>query len=63
MTVDNRPLLTYRVRIGHHDFRVKARDVGEAIEIARRQLARGLPRLYDVIRNLTAAKFQVEAAA
>jgi hypothetical protein len=63
MTTDNRPLLCYRVRIGHHDFLIKARDVGEAVELARRQLARDLPRLYDLIRNLTAARFQVEAAA
>jgi hypothetical protein len=63
MTIDNRPLLTYRVRIGHHDLHVKAHDVAEAVEIARRQLGRELPRLYDLIRNLTAAKFQVEAAA
>jgi hypothetical protein len=63
MTIDNRPFLTYRVRIGHHDLRVKARDVAEAVEIARRQLGRELPRLYDLIRNLTAAKFQVEAPA
>jgi hypothetical protein len=63
MTIDNRALLTYRVRIGHHDFRVKARDGGEAVELARRQLSRELPRLYDLIRNLTAAQFQVDAAA
>jgi hypothetical protein len=63
MTTENRPLLTYRVRIGHHDLRVKARDAVEAIELARRQLTRELPRLYDVIRGLTAARFQVEAAA
>jgi hypothetical protein len=63
MTIDNRPLLTFRVRIGHHDLRVKARDAGEAVELARRQLSRELPRLYDLIRNLTAAQFQVDAAA
>ena len=62
MTTDHRPLLTYRIRIGHHDFQVKARDAAEAVEIARRQLGRELPRLYDVIRTLTAARFQVDAA-
>jgi hypothetical protein len=62
MTTDLRPLLTYRIRIGHHDFQVKARDAAEAVEIARRQLGRELPRLYDVIRTLTAARFQVDAA-
>ena len=45
MTTDNRPLLTYRVRVGHHEFQIKARDVTEAIFLARRQLSRELPRL------------------
>jgi hypothetical protein len=63
MTTDNRPLLTYQIRVGHLQFRVKARDAAEAIELTRRQLVRDLPRLYDVIRNLTAAQFQVEKAA
>ena len=63
MTTDNRPLLTYRVRVGHLDLEVKARDVGEAIVLARRQLAKELPRLYDVIQSLTPARFQVESAA
>ena len=63
MTTDNRPLLNYRVRVGHHEFRVKARDAAEAIVLARRQLGRELPRLYDLIRNLTATQFQVEHAA
>jgi hypothetical protein len=63
MTTENRPLLTYRVHIGHHDLCVKACDAAEAIELARRQLSRELPRLYDVIRALTAARFRVEAAA
>jgi hypothetical protein len=63
MTTDNRPLLTYRIRIGHHDFQVKARDAAEAVEIARRQLGRELPRLYDLIRNLAATRFQVDATA
>ena len=63
MTTDNRTLVTYRVRVGHHDFRVRARDAAEAVEVARRQLARELPRLYDVIRKLTESQFQVEHAA
>jgi hypothetical protein len=62
MTTDHRPLLTYRIRIGHHDFQVKAHDAAEAVEIARRKLGRELPRLYDIIRNLNAARFQVDAA-
>ena len=63
MTIDQRPLLTYRVRVGHLDLQVKARDVAEAILLARRQLAQELPRLYDVIQNLTPARFQVDNAA
>jgi len=63
MTTDHRPLLTYRVRVGHLEFRVKARDATEAIALARRQLAHELPRLYDVIQNLTPTRFQVERAA
>jgi hypothetical protein len=63
MTTDSRPLLTYRVRIGHHDICVKARDTSEAIMLVKRQLARDLPRLYDVIRTLAATRFFVEDAA
>jgi hypothetical protein len=63
MTIDNRPLLNYRVRVADHEFRIKARDVAEAILIAKSQLGRELPRLYDVIRNLAETHFQVEHAA
>jgi hypothetical protein len=63
MTTDTRRLKTYHVRVGHWEVRVKARDCHEAVELARRHLARELPRLYDVIRNLTISQFQVEAAA
>jgi hypothetical protein len=59
----NSQLKTYRVCVGHWQIRLKARDAEEAVEVARRHLARELPRLYDVIRKLTAARFQVEAAA
>jgi hypothetical protein len=58
MTTDNRTIVTYRVRVGHHDFRVRARDAAEAVEVARRQLARELPRLYDVIRSLTDSRLE-----
>jgi hypothetical protein len=63
MTTNNQQLKTYRVCVGHWQIRIKARDVEEAVQLARRQLARELPRLYDVIRTLTVARFQVEAAA
>jgi hypothetical protein len=63
MIPEQATLKTYRIRVGHWEVRVAARDADEAIELARRHLAQELPRLYDVIRNLTAARFQVEAAA
>jgi hypothetical protein len=63
MNTENQPLKTYRVRVGHWEIRLRARDADEAIELARRQMARDLPRLYDVIRDLTPARFQIEAAA
>ena len=63
MTTDNRPLLTYRVRVGHHEYHLKAHDAAEAILLAKRQLAQELPRLYDVIRDLAPTKFEVDHAA
>jgi len=63
MMIQNQPLKTFRIRVGHWEIRLKARDAEEAIALARRQMARELPRLYDVIRNLTTNRFQVEAAA
>ena len=56
-------LNVYRVRVGHWEIRIQAHNREEAIEIARRNLSHELPRLYDVIRAMTAARFQVEAAA
>ena len=63
MIMQTQPLKTYRIRVGHWEVCVRAHNAEEAIEVARRHLACELPRLYDVIRNLTAARFQVEAAA
>ena len=56
-------LKTFRIRVGHWEICLKARDAEEAIQLARRQMARELPRLYDVIQTLTASRFLVEAAA
>jgi hypothetical protein len=53
----------FLVRVGHWEVRLKARDGEEAIRLARLQMARELPRLYDVIRDLTVSRFQVEEAA
>jgi hypothetical protein len=63
MNSNHAPLKSFRVRVGHCEIQVKAHDQQEAIQIARHQLARELPRLYDVIRSLTLARFQVEAVA
>jgi hypothetical protein len=63
MTTDNRPLCNYRVRVGHWETRVRARDAAEAFTVAKLQLGRELPRLYDVIRNLTPAQIRIEKAA
>lgn len=63
MNSDSRTLVTYRVRVGHHELRVRAHDATEAVALARRQLSWELPRLYDVIRNLAESRFQVEHAA
>jgi hypothetical protein len=63
MSNNNELLKTFRVCVGHWEMRVRAHDRDEAIAIARRHLSRELPRLYDVIRNLTANRFQVDRAA
>jgi hypothetical protein len=63
MTTEQQSLEVFLVRVGHWEVRLKARDGEEAIRLARLQMARELPRLYDVIRALTASRFQVEAAA
>jgi hypothetical protein len=63
MNNNHESLKTYRVRVGHWEIQLKARNSDEAIQLARRAMAHELPRLYDVIRALTANRFQVEAAA
>jgi hypothetical protein len=63
MTGYEEPLQHFVVKVGHWEVRVRARDADEAVRIARQQVARELPRLYDVIRAMAAARFCVEAAA
>ena len=53
----------YQVKVGHVEIAVRARCVDEAIAEARRQLARDMPRLYDIIRGLESTKFHVRPAA
>jgi len=62
MTMYEHSLQTFLVRVGYWQVQIKARDADEAIRVARLQMARDLPRLYDVIRELTPSRFQVEAA-
>ena len=63
MTAYEQPLQHFVVRVGHWEVRVRAHSAEEAIDRARLQMARELPRLYDVIRAMAAARFCVEAAA
>ena len=63
MNTNNQQLRTFRICVGHWEIRLKAHDAEEAVRLARRHLARELPRLYDVIRSLTISRFQVEAVA
>jgi hypothetical protein len=63
MSTNHETLKTYRIRVGHWEITLTAHDAEEAIQLARRAMACELPRLYDVIRALTASRFQVEAAA
>ena len=57
------PLNKYRVKVGHIEFIVEAATRDEAIIAARRRLAEEHPRLYDVIRALEPARFDVRPAA
>jgi hypothetical protein len=53
----------YRVRMGHLEVVVIARDEAEAILLARREFAQELPRFYDLIRALEPARFELHKAA
>ena len=61
MPSNHQPLKRFRVRVGHWEVHVRAQDADQAIQTARREMARELPRLYDVIRSLTTSRFQVDA--
>jgi hypothetical protein len=63
MNANHDTLKTFRIRVGYWEIELKAHDSEEAIRLARRAMACELPRLYDVIRKLTASRFEVEAAA
>ena len=63
MTANHEPVGVFLVRVGHWEVRLKARDDDEAIRLARLQMARELPRLYDIVRALNVARFVVEEAA
>ena len=63
MSSNHQPFKSFRVRVGHWEVHVRAATTEAAVDIARRQMARELPRLYDIIRALTTNRFQVEPAA
>lgn len=51
----------YDVTLGHSRVRVMGHSLEEALQQARRALSVEMPRLYDVIHHLDAARFQIEA--
>lgn len=63
MTTHHTPVEVFLVRVGHWEVRLKAPDREEAIRLARLQMARELPRLYDIVRALSVSRFEVEEAA
>lgn len=56
-------LQRYRVKVGHLEVVVSGTNDAEAIANARLQLARDLPRFYDLIRALESTRFDVQRAA
>lgn len=56
-------LQRFRVKVGHIEVVVNGTDDAEAIANARRELARDLPRFYDLIRALEPTQFEVIRAA
>jgi hypothetical protein len=56
-------MIRYRVRLGHMEVAVLARDEVEALVLARRALAQELPRFYDLIRALKPERFELKEAA
>ncbi len=50
----------YRVRLGHLQVVVRARDPSEAIALARKHWGMELPRLWDVIYQKREQEFTVE---
>ncbi len=53
----------YRVRVGHLEVFVVARNEAEAIALARREFAKELPRFYDLIRGIESSRFELQKAA
>ena len=51
--------LEYEVRVGHMRVIVQSGSRQDAIEQARRQLSRELPRMWDVIHDLDENRFEV----
>ncbi|TWU21249.1 hypothetical protein [Bythopirellula polymerisocia] len=56
-------LQRYRVKVGHIEVVVSGTNDAEAIANARLQLAKDLPRFYDLIHALEPTRFDVHRAA
>lgn len=50
----------YRVRVGHLEVTVYGRSTQEAIRLARKELSRQLPRLWDVLHRIGDQQFRVD---
>ena len=50
----------YKVTVGFAQVTVDARNRSEALSVARRKLSQDVPRLWDVIFNMDAHRFQVD---
>ncbi len=53
-------LQAYRVQVGHASVVVRCDGPEEALREGRRQLSLEMPRLWDVIHNLDASRFDVQ---
>ncbi len=53
------PKLDFDVRVGLMQVKVKGTNRQEAVENARKQLCKELPRMWDVIQGLAETRFEV----
>lgn len=53
----------YQVKLGHSEILVRGRDEVEALRCARKQFGAELPRLWDVIYQLSETQFEIRKVA